>query len=412
MRLLIIQYGGDYREVFRRVRNEGTETYHAQKYVVKLVTDIAKEIDEVILVCCKTEETYNQEIEPGLRVIGAGVEPYENPSQILRIIQAQQPTHLVVHFPMSDIFRWGIKHKVKTIGLLADSFLQIGWKQRIRNYMKAQLLNHPQIDWVANHGLNACYSLQEIGVNPDKIIPWNFPHEITPQAFTVKKLAPNLSSINLVYVGSIENRKGVGDILTAVAKLSHIQRINLQIAGNGEIEKFQRCAETLQIKSQVEFLGLIPQSHVIELMRDADAVIVPSWHEYPEACPFTIHEALCTHTPIIASDHPMFRGNLRHKENAMIFPERNPNLLAECIRELFSNPQLYAQISLASAAAWEKLQMPVKWGDLITKWLYGLPINQKWLSDRTLSSDIYSQPRIKTTAVRNIENKIPYKYSP
>ncbi len=394
MRLLIIQYGGDYREVFRRIQNEGTETYNAQKYVVKIVTEISREIDEVILVCCKTQEAYNEEIEPYLRVIGAGVEPYKNSNQILEIIQAQQPTHLVVHFPMPDIFRWAIKHQVKTIGLLADSFLQISWKRRIKNCIKAQLFNHHQIDWVANHGLNACYSLQEIGVNPDKIIPWNFPQGITPQAFTVKKLVPNLSPLNLVYVGLIDNRKGVGDILTAVAKLRHIQPINLKIAGSGQIEEFQHRAEALQIASQVEFLGLISHSSVIELMRNADAVIVPSWHKYPEACPFTIHEALCTHTPIIASDHPMFRGNLRHRENAMIFPQRNPNLLAQCIRELFSNPQLYAQISLASIAAWEDLQMLVKWGDLITNWLYGSPTNQKWLADHTLSSGRYSQPRI------------------
>ncbi|MGB6299320.1 MAG: glycosyltransferase family 4 protein [Rivularia sp. (in: cyanobacteria)] len=395
MRLLIAQYAGDYRKTFYLVRNKGIETYNAQKYVIDTVTNISKQIDEVILLCCHTKEIYNQEIEPGIRVISAGVEPYENIGQILKIIQEQKPTHLIVHFPIVDIFNWAIKHQVKLMALFADCFLPINWKQRIRNYYQAKIFNHQQVDWVANHGLNACYSLQKIGVNPDKIIPWDLKHEINPQPFKVKKLKPNLSSINLVYVGLIDERKGVGDIITAIAKLRHIPPINLKIAGSGDITKLQRRAEKLQISKQVKFLGLISQKQVIEIMRDADAVVVPSWHKYPEACPFTIYESLCTHTPIIASDHPMFRGNLIHRQNAMIFPERKPKLLAQSIQELFASEELYHRISLNSEASWEHLQMPVKWGDLITNWLFDSPVNQKWLSDRSLSSGLYNHPNSK-----------------
>ena len=41
MRLLIAQYGGDYRKAFNLVRNEGIETYNSQKYVIDTVTNIA-----------------------------------------------------------------------------------------------------------------------------------------------------------------------------------------------------------------------------------------------------------------------------------------------------------------------------------------------------------------------------------
>lgn len=327
-------------------------------------------------------------MQPGLRVIGAGVEPYQNSRRVLEIIQAQQPTHLVIHFPHEKMFRWGIQQQVKILGLFADSFLQRGWKRRLKNYTLARLLNHPQVDLVANHGINACLSLQQIGVNPNKIIPWDFPHHRTPHMFPTKELKElselsiNSRPLQLVYVGLIQENKGVGDILTAVAKLGEFRPLSVKIAGGGEIEKFQHRAQALKISEQVEFLGLIPQTRVIELMSTADAVIVPSWHEYPEGLPLTIYEALSTRTPIIASDHPMFRGNLIHRQNAMIFPERNPQQLAACIRELFTNPELYAQISLATASAWENLQIPLKWGDLIQNWLYGVREDQTWFRDR------------------------------
>ncbi|MEO1433075.1 MAG: glycosyltransferase [Cyanobacteria bacterium J06633_8] len=396
MRLLIIDYAGDFREAYHKIQNHGIETYHSHKYVIDTASKISQQIDEVTLACCNSKQVYNEKIEPNLRVIAAGIEPYQNPDKVLEIIESQQPTHLVVRFPMRNIFHWGIKHQVKIMPLFADSFLPTGWKSHIKNYHWKKILNHQQIDWVANHGLNACYSLEKIGVNPDKIIPWDFHHQITPQKFNVKKLTSNLSPKNLVYVGTISDAKGVGDILTAVAKLRHIQPINLKIAGSGEIEKFQHRAKELQISKQVKFLGKISQKQVIELMCDADAVVVPSWHKYPEACPFTIYESLSTHTPIIASDHPMFRGNLIHRHNAMVFPERKTNLLAECIQELFASKELYHRISLNSEASWEHLQMPVKWRELITNWLFDSPVNQKWLSDRSLSSGLYNQFKVKS----------------
>ncbi|AFY55938.1 glycosyltransferase [Rivularia sp. PCC 7116] len=396
MRLLIIDYAGDFREAYHKIHKHGIETYHSHKYVIDTASKISQQIDEVTLACCNSKQVYNEKIEPNLRVIAGGFEPYQNPNKVLEILESQQPTHLVVRFPMKDILLWGIKHQAKIMALFADSFISVDWKTRIQNYTFKKILNHQQIDWVANHGLNASYSLQKIGVNPDKIIPWDFPHQITPRTFNVKKLKSSFSPKKLVYVGSIRDDKGVGDILTAIAKLRHTQAINLKIAGSGEIEKFQHRAKELQISKQVEFLGQIPQKRVIELMCDADAVVVPSWHEYPEACPFTIYESLCTHTPIIASDHPMFRGNLIHRQNAMIFPERKPKLLAQSIQELFSSEELYHRISLNSEASWEHLQMPVKWRELITSWLFDSPVNQKWLSDRSLSSGLYNQPKLKS----------------
>ena len=45
MRLLIAQYGGDYRKAFNLVRNEGIETYNSQKYVIEF------DLSTLALVC-------------------------------------------------------------------------------------------------------------------------------------------------------------------------------------------------------------------------------------------------------------------------------------------------------------------------------------------------------------------------
>jgi hypothetical protein len=52
MRLLFVQYGGDYREAVERFAAGGGETYYAQKYSVDAVAEIGKPLT---IRFCKTE---------------------------------------------------------------------------------------------------------------------------------------------------------------------------------------------------------------------------------------------------------------------------------------------------------------------------------------------------------------------
>jgi glycosyltransferase involved in cell wall biosynthesis len=126
-------------------------------------------------------------------------------------------------------------------------------------------------------------------------------------------------------------------------------------------------------------------------MRDADAVVIPSRHEYPEDLPLTIYEALAARTPIIASDHPMFLGALIDEESALIFPETNVVSLASAIARLSTDHSLYRRLSANSEQAWQALQLHVTWGDLVERWLADTPEDRHWLYDRRLVSGLYDQ---------------------
>ena len=126
-------------------------------------------------------------------------------------------------------------------------------------------------------------------------------------------------------------------------------------------------------------------------MRGADAVVIPSRHEYPEGLPLTIYEALAARTPIIASDHPMFRGALVDEESALIFPETNIVSLASAIARLSTDHSLYRRLSANSERAWQALQLHVTWGDLMERWLADTPIDRQWLFERRLVSGLYDQ---------------------
>jgi len=391
MRLLFVQYAGDYREAFQRFAAGGGETYYAQKYSVDAVTDIAKQIEEVTVLCCMTKEPYNEVLENGVRAIGAGFDKDIQINTLLKLIEEQKPTHLIVRTAKREIFRWAVSKKVRTMALFAESISQRGLRSKLRNYLLADLLNNKQVEWVAAYGLNSAVLFQQIGVKADKIIPWDFIVTETPDSSPPKSLQRYQKDWQLFYIGSMIEAKGVGDVLEALAKLrSKNFPVSLKIAGRDENEYFLNKARQLQIEDCVDFLGLVPNNTVLPLMKEADVVLVPSRHEYPEGFPLAITHSLCARTPIIASDHPMFLDNLKDGLSAMIFPAGNAGALSECIEKLLSNPELYWSLSFASKEAWERLQIPVKWAELINRWIDDSPENKQWLFEHRLSSGQYN----------------------
>ena len=104
-------------------------------------------------------------------------------------------------------------------------------------------------------------------------------------------------------------------------------------------------------------------------MRSHDAVVVPSRWAYPEGLPMTLYEALCTRTPLITSDHPMFALKIRDGYNALVFPQRDPEALAKRIAELMRSPELYSRLSINSMGAADAYLCPLKYDQLITRFL-------------------------------------------
>jgi glycosyltransferase involved in cell wall biosynthesis len=392
MRLLIVQYAGDYREAVQRFDEGKEETYYAQKYSVDAVAEIGKKIEEAAVLCFLTAEPYNEILSNGVRAIGAGFQDNVDVKRVLQLIEDYKPTHLIVRTAFRQIFKWAIDNQVPTLAMFAESVPTGGHLlNRWRSSCLARYLNHKQVKWVGSYGLDASKALQTIGVKPEKIIPWNFIGSESPASFEPKTLQNDGKALNLFYVGSMIEGKGVGDILNAVAQLkANNIPVKLKLAGPDKTGVFHQQAKDLQIEEIVEFLGLIPNKAVVPLMREADIVLVPSRHEYPEGFPLAITHALCARTPIVASDHPMFVNHLKSGVNAMLFPAGNSTALSACIEQLLCDPEQYRRLSEASYETWKRMQIPVKWADLIGCWLDSSQEKEQWLVKHSLSSGLYN----------------------
>ncbi|VWX61088.1 Glycosyltransferase Type 1 [Burkholderiales bacterium 8X] len=382
-RILFVQYSGDYLSYWERRQLGNSETYYGHNYILEQLDQLSAEAN-VIMMCCISGRAYTAQVSPRLAFVGANVDPAATCSVLNEVLERLDPTHLVVLGPLTKVLKWGIRHNVRVLCICADSF-NISLPRRFYRYgMIIRTLNNPRIEWVANHGINATRAFARLGISKKKLICWDWPHTHSPRDYPSKTLAPD--KITLVYVGALLRSKGLGDAIKAVACLRQMGiDVSLTVVGGGDDKPFKALSIARNIADRVLFKGVVSNADVLTEMRKASIVIVPSLHSYPEGFPLTIYEALCTRTPIVASDHPMFSGFLRHRSTAMIYPAGDFRKMSKCIISLLTEVDLYAKISDASETVWDSLQISTKWGELIRRWLTSGKEDREWLKERSLA---------------------------
>jgi glycosyltransferase involved in cell wall biosynthesis len=274
---------------------------------------------------------------------------------------------------------------------LATSFPGGGLRVKYNEWRTARALNHRRIEWIGNHNRNSSFALKRIGVDPRKIIPWDWPADVTPRDYAEKQRAGR--PLRAFYAGRIQETKGIGDVVRAIALLVKDGiDISLTAAGAGDIAAYTELAASMGVAERVRFPGLIPHEQVVAEMHRHDFVLVPSQHAYPEGLPLTIYDAYCSRTPLVASDHPMFRGQVIDEKTALVFRGGDSRHMANALKRLVTDEVLYARLSKDSLASWEALQIPVKWGDLLQRWLENTVAGGKWLAEHTIASGRYAIP--------------------
>lgn len=393
MRLLIVQFG-DYAEAENRFARGLGETYYAQKYTVDFVAALAKSGHAVKAVSLLADVP-TCKLPSGVESAGIRLYPGRfrrvRTSSLIRIAEAWNPSHLVLGSPLPQVARWASDHGVDTLALLADSFLAGGLRNRLRNARLARALNLRCIRWVGNHGFNASSDLVRIGVDARKVVPYDWPSFEVSTTF-VTKSRPEPPKLKLVYVGSLILEKGVGDLLEAVALARATGKdYSATLIGSGDEERFRSHARRLGISDHVRFTGRIPRENVVIEMNAGDVVVVPSRHEYSEGMPMTIYEGLCSRSPVVVSDHPMFRGRIVDGESGVVFRASDPRYFLRATERLVGDGELYRGLSERAPSICAQFFGPLKWDRLITLWLARAPEADAELRSYSVASNAHLQ---------------------
>jgi glycosyltransferase involved in cell wall biosynthesis len=153
----------------------------------------------------------------------------------------------------------------------------------------------------------------------------------------------------VLYIGRLENEKGIPFLLRAFASL-HFSDVTLLLVGQGrENESLAALVRSLGINEKVRFVGYVPPEDTIALYSLSYAMVLPSISTPRGREPWglVVNEAMNQGLPIIATDAvgAAAGGLIRDKQNGFIVPEQNSEKLAEALDVLLNSPGLRAQMS-------------------------------------------------------------------
>lgn len=190
----------------------------------------------------------------------------------------------------------------------------------------------------------------------DSLAPW-FPgdYDIIPNGVDCERFRPlahdearHDGPPRILFVGRLEPRNALGDLLRAAAELARDGRdFVIQVAGDGPTRGVnERLAERLGIADRIEWFGLI-HDDLPRRYREATVFAAPCTLA---SFGVILIEALASGTPIVCADNVGFRQVLRDGAPGRFVPMREPAALAAGLAELLDAPAARADWSARGRA--------------------------------------------------------------
>jgi D-inositol-3-phosphate glycosyltransferase len=166
-------------------------------------------------------------------------------------------------------------------------------------------------------------------------------------------VAPRPSvGFRLLVVSRLVERKGIGNVITAMAELPGAELVvaggppAAELAGDPEARRLTALAERLGVARRVRLLGRVGQGDLPALYRSADLVVNVPWYE-----PFGIVplEAMACGVPVVASAVGGLVDTVVDGVNGVHVPPRRPGLVAAAVAGLLADPERRAALGATGA---------------------------------------------------------------
>ncbi len=154
----------------------------------------------------------------------------------------------------------------------------------------------------------------------------------------------------LLFLGNLFERKGIADLLVALAHPG-IPACTLLVAGGGDVGRYSARAEALGLGGRVRFAGWVDQAGAAACLAEADALVLPS---YDEGLPLVILEALSLGVPVVTTPVGAIPEVLADGDTALLVPPGDVAALAAALRRLAGDPALAARLSERGRALYER----------------------------------------------------------
>jgi glycosyltransferase involved in cell wall biosynthesis len=193
------------------------------------------------------------------------------------------------------------------------------------------------------------FVIEELGVDAGKVV---ILYNGVPRAAFSRQSRPSGCQLRILFLGNLMERKGVSDLLEALARqpLSGMDW-RATLAGGGAIESYRRKAESLGLLSRVDFPGWVDQRDAGALLAASDVLVLPS---YDEGLPLVILEALTAGVPVVCSPVGAIPEVLEDGKSAVFVQPRDSQGLADALARLGREPALRERLAAEGRALYDR----------------------------------------------------------
>lgn len=193
--------------------------------------------------------------------------------------------------------------------------------------------------------------VDDLGVKPDRVDV--LANGVPTPPYRRRDHLADRTAIHLLFLGNLLERKGVTDLIEALAELpTDLPRWHISFAGGGDLSRYRDAVRVAGINDRVEFLGWVDQNGAQKLLGSADIMVLPSYHE---GLPLVILESLGAGTPVIATSVGAIPQFIRAGRDALIVPPGDRTQLALALARFIGDASLRQAICDAGRQTYERI---------------------------------------------------------
>ncbi|HEY0492539.1 MAG TPA: glycosyltransferase family 4 protein [Candidatus Dormibacteraeota bacterium] len=178
-------------------------------------------------------------------------------------------------------------------------------------------------------------------------------YQIVPNGIDVKRFRqatplPEFRDgmVNILFVGRLEYRKGLGYLLRAFEQLKPLYpNLRLIIAGDGPLRRWYGNFLARKQLPDVVMAGYVEADQLPRYYASCDIFCSPATGD--ESFGIVLLEAMAAGRPIVATNIDGFRGVVTHGREALLVDRKSKRQLAYALETLINGPQIRQELSRA-----------------------------------------------------------------
>lgn len=159
----------------------------------------------------------------------------------------------------------------------------------------------------------------------------------------------------ILFLGHVGPRKGVPQLVQALAAIVDQPGWRAIIAGNGEVEETKARLALLGLQERVSMPGWVGPDDVMALLRKADILALPS---FEENLPMSVIEGMANGLAVVATPVGATEDIIHDGETGLLVPAGDADALAAALRKLVADRELRERLG-ASAQAFHRAHLAI-----------------------------------------------------